>query len=430
MSLLDILTGGKSGEASADEDAALAAIQGVQTPTQAQLTLPELQQYVSAGLMTPAQATAALQSSNAYDNTQTDPATREAEMSALNQMQDVSDSGGMTGEMKAQLAAALNTANTNTQGERGSIMDSLAQRGVSNSLMGPAAQMAASGQDAQTANLAATQSAGQAEQNALTAMSQSGALAGNIHNQDYTEQANKAAAQNAINQWNAQNTTQNNQFNAQNQQASNLYNTQNAQTVGNANTENANARTQYNAQLPQNVYNDQMQKAQAEANVNAGKAGVATGQGNQNFEVAGGLTGLGATTLFGGNNFGGSGNAPGGSGGSSEGQGIGTSFSQLGSGSAGAGSAANEAEMLSKGGPVPGHAQVSGDSPRNDTVPARLSPGEVVIPRSQAQNPNLAKQFVQHLLRQKQAVKPVHPHDVRSVLDALSSRREAANGLG
>lgn len=426
MSLLDVITGGKDQEANAALNQALQNITAVSAPTKEDLTLPELRQYVSTGQMTPAQAIAALQGSNAYDTANVDPATREAEMSALSQMQDVSDSGGMTGEMKAQLSAALNTANTNTQGERGSILDSLAQRGVSNSLMGPAAQMAASGQDAQTANLAATQSAGQAEQNALTAMSQSGTLAGNIHNQDYTEQANKAAAQNAINQWNAQNTTQNNQFNATNQQAANLHNTENAQTIGNANTQNANARTQYNSvTAPQTAYQDAMQKAQAQAGVGSQQASQATGQGQQNAGIFGALTGAGALTLFGGDQLG-TGNTGGSSGGG------GGMFSSLGSGS-GASSGAADAEAgmaAAHGAIVPGHAQVSGDSPRNDTVPARLSPGEVVIPRSQAQSPELAKQFVQHLLRQKQAVKPAHPHDVRSVLDALSSRREEANGLG
>jgi hypothetical protein len=34
------------------------------------------------------------------------------------------------------------------------------------------------------------------------------------------------------------------------------------------------------------------------------------------------------------------------------------------------------------GGHVMGHAQVEGDSEQNDTVPAMLSPGELVIPRS------------------------------------------------
>lgn len=46
---------------------------------------------------------------------------------------------------------------------------------------------------------------------------------------------------------------------------------------------------------------------------------------------------------------------------------------------------------------IPGNAKVSGDSPKNDTVPAKLSPGEVVLPRSvmQARDPaSAAAKFV------------------------------------
>lgn len=42
--------------------------------------------------------------------------------------------------------------------------------------------------------------------------------------------------------------------------------------------------------------------------------------------------------------------------------------------------------QLKTGGAVPGKAQVSGDSEKNDTVAAKLSPGEVVIPRSVMQS--------------------------------------------
>lgn len=45
------------------------------------------------------------------------------------------------------------------------------------------------------------------------------------------------------------------------------------------------------------------------------------------------------------------------------------------------------------GGPVQGQAQVAGDSLKNDTVPAMLSPGEIVIPRSHAMDPDLAAEF-------------------------------------
>jgi len=45
-------------------------------------------------------------------------------------------------------------------------------------------------------------------------------------------------------------------------------------------------------------------------------------------------------------------------------------------------------EALKAGGHVPGHASVKGDSLKNDTVHAMLSPGEIVIPRSVAQSAN------------------------------------------
>lgn len=59
---------------------------------------------------------------------------------------------------------------------------------------------------------------------------------------------------------------------------------------------------------------------------------------------------------------------------------------------------------MKSGGPVPGKAQVKGDSPKNDTVKALLSPGEVVIPKSvmESKDPvSGASQFVAALLKKK-----------------------------
>lgn len=55
----------------------------------------------------------------------------------------------------------------------------------------------------------------------------------------------------------------------------------------------------------------------------------------------------------------------------------------------------------SKGGKIGGKPQVDGDSEKNDTVPAMLSPGEIVIPRTKAHDPEKAKEFVDHLLKSK-----------------------------
>lgn len=66
--------------------------------------------------------------------------------------------------------------------------------------------------------------------------------------------------------------------------------------------------------------------------------------------------------------------------------------------------AAAVAAGAAHGAMVPGKAAVSGDSPKNDTVPAMLSPGEVVIPRSIAQAedaPEKAAEFVRAIRRSK-----------------------------
>lgn len=46
------------------------------------------------------------------------------------------------------------------------------------------------------------------------------------------------------------------------------------------------------------------------------------------------------------------------------------------------------AHALSRGGPVPGKPRVFGDNEKNDVVPAKLSPGEIVIPRSVTEGPD------------------------------------------
>lgn len=60
--------------------------------------------------------------------------------------------------------------------------------------------------------------------------------------------------------------------------------------------------------------------------------------------------------------------------------------------------------LAESGGHVPGQAEVRGDSPKNDIVPAMLSPGEIVIPRSILEHEHageMAKSFVEGILAGK-----------------------------
>lgn len=63
---------------------------------------------------------------------------------------------------------------------------------------------------------------------------------------------------------------------------------------------------------------------------------------------------------------------------------------------------------MKAGGTVPGKAKVSGDSLKNDTVPAMLSPKEIVLPRSITLSddaPDKAKAFVEAILNHKKGLK-------------------------
>lgn len=62
-----------------------------------------------------------------------------------------------------------------------------------------------------------------------------------------------------------------------------------------------------------------------------------------------------------------------------------------------AGATAFGMNAMAEGGQVPGQAEVEGDSYANDKVPIMASPGEIVLPRSVASDPDKAKEFVAHL---------------------------------
>lgn len=79
------------------------------------------------------------------------------------------------------------------------------------------------------------------------------------------------------------------------------------------------------------------------------------------------------------------------------------------------------------GGPVPGQAQVKGDSEDNDTVPAMVSPGEVVLPRSVTQSgnaPDKAAEFVRHLQE-----KEGKQQGYKAVADSKKSLKDRVDNL-
>jgi hypothetical protein len=82
-----------------------------------------------------------------------------------------------------------------------------------------------------------------------------------------------------------------------------------------------------------------------------------------------------------------------------------------------------------KGGEIKGRAHYGGDTRSNDTVPALLSPGEIVLPRSVAQDedaPEKSKKFVEAIKKQK---KPAGKASIAAALARIQELEARLNAM-
>lgn len=257
--------------ATSARQAALQQWLAVNVPDPAQQAI-ELQRYQVTGQLSPELESAFQQSQTNLKNMQIDPTSRAAEVGALTQMQDVANSGGMDAEAKQQLQQGINATNANEAGQRGAIEQNFAARGVGGSGAQLAAELQASQGDANQAASVGQSAAASAEQRALQAMSASSNMASNLNSQDYTQAANAAAAQDAINRFNTQNQQQVANANVTATNNAKAANLANAQAVANANTGVANQQETFNKGLYQQQFENEARKASGSANAENGVA--------------------------------------------------------------------------------------------------------------------------------------------------------------
>ena len=413
------ITGGSNSAAQSELANALAQIEAIQTPTANQLDLSQLAQYTNAGTLNPALMNAAQQGASAYNQSNLSAVPVQDVQGAITQLQGIASANGMTPQEQSQIAQALAAANTNEAGQRGAIQQQFANMGDPQSLIAAALANQTEGQQAQNSYLSALQAQSNAAQNALTATSEVGTLGGQLNQQQQNWASQVANAANQINQYNTANVQQQNVQNQATQQAANTYNTQNAQNISNQNVQGQQA-VQYQNQVeaPQESASLALQKGGLEAGVGESQANQQTAAGQQSAGLLGSLIGgaatLGAAAIaaWSGGEIG---HAEGGYADDTRPKGSmipATPFAEGG-----------RIEMR-QGGRVPGVERVVGDSPINDTVHARLSPGEVVIPKTVAKQPTLLPQFLQAKVPEM-AAKLSEPTsvDIGKVFKALSDLR-------
>lgn len=216
--LIDSLSGAdkdKKKQSNALDDA-LSTWQGLDTPEYNNIdyVAPEYAGDVLAQLMGPAddisvdpvEATtiqASTMGDSAFNDISSDPRLREAQLSALSELEGISEAGGMTAADEANMNRMISQVNQQDRGRREAIQQNMARRGMGGSGMELLAQMQNSQASTDRASQQGLDIQGMAQARALEAMMQSGQLAGGIRGQDFGEAAQKAAAQDAIAQFNA-----------------------------------------------------------------------------------------------------------------------------------------------------------------------------------------------------------------------------------
>lgn len=353
--------------------AALNEISQVQVPDAESLKV-KLQQLVQQGVMTPEQAQAATVEYNAYDNVTANPEARSAQMEALQGLHDQYSNGGLTDTDRSRIQATLDEVNNNQRGQDQAITQDARRRGVSGSGLEMAQRMMSQQNSASQAGRQGMDIAAMAEQAKMAALEKAGTLGGQIEDRQYGQDSSKAAAQNAINQFNATSQQQVALTNMAARNAAKATNLAEKQRVADTNTNMENSNRVRNTELLHQSYTDKLEKAKAVAGALSGAGQAAQTASNAstkwNADLIGGASNAAAT--YGAS--GGFSSAP-----PANVMQVAPGYTTL------TGSERDKYKPLgyAKGGKVPGTAPFSGDDSRNDVVDARLSPGEVVVPRSE-----------------------------------------------
>jgi hypothetical protein len=397
MSLLDALTGGEDSQAQADLAQALQAIQGVQVPT-AQSMQYQLQQMVQTGQITPEMAQAYLQSPNAMLAENIPQQGTQAQEQAISEMLSAANAGGLTPQEQAQMQSIIQGLNTQEQGANAADVQSAAARGALTGGETLAAQLEGNQAADVNANQLGAETAANAYTQMLNELTSAGTAGQALQGQQNTQANTVAAATNAINQFNAaqQQGVENEDIAAKN--AAQAANTETQQGLEEQNVANQNAYAQYQAQLPEEVEQNEMQKAAAEAGVSENQGQQAVELGGQQAGLIGGLVGAAGD--------------------------VGAAYAPPTPVKAAEG---GEILKYLNGGVVDPEdprerARVAGNSTKNDLVPALLSSGEIVLPRTISQNPRPDR--VMQFLNRIRGPKMPHPDDTAHVLQALGRLRD------
>lgn len=223
---------------------------------------------------------------SAMEGISTDPRLRNAQMSALEQLAGLSETG-LGAEDKAAFNQLRRQVASEAQAQNQAVLQNAAAQGTLDSGNTLMAQLMAGQQSANRASQGADEIAAQAARARRDALAQYGNMAANMGQQDFNQRSQVAQSRDAISQ-----------FNAQNRQGVNQFNLQNKQDISNRRADTQNQQQMYNKGLIQQKFQNELGKATGQSGATQNIAnmyaqqGAAKAQGSAN--LTSGLIGAGA----------------------------------------------------------------------------------------------------------------------------------------
>lgn len=368
------ISSGDRGNAEASAQAALQALMSAGYPPDTSKALV-LEQFKQAGILTPEAEQSIMMGPSKVAGITEDPALRDSQMSALELLSQRA-TGGLNPEDRAKLNEIRNQLATEQNAKQQQIVQQFQMRGMGGSGAELAAALSSSQAGANQASQEGDRLAAMASQNALEAATRSGQLGGQVRSQDFDVNKTRSSAEDEMNRFNIQNQVAQQQRNVAARNRSGELNLGNQQDVMNKNTGMYNTELNRQNEARATDWRNKMDYAATLAGGHRSEQKRFEDRGQQTRDQYGAIGG-GLGSAF-GKGFGGQ-SAPAGGAKVQMDQGYAPEQAEydprrryLDSG---------KQYAMYDGGMVPGEPKYPGNHPENDTVDAKLSPGEIVLPK-------------------------------------------------
>lgn len=239
----------------------------INVPTKNELAYV-LDQYVSLGVISPEDVPLLTQDPSTLESFLEDPEVVASQLQSMKKMEQLGE-GKLTDVDRANMAQQMQMEAQQERANREAILSNARSRGVAGSGLEMAAQLQGEQEAANRASRAATDVNVAAQNRGIQALSQAGQMAGNIRSQEMDVAARKAAAQDAINQFNTANAQSIARTNVEAKNAAQAANLANAQRIAEANVNQTNEQRRIAADAAEQAFQNKISQI-------SGKSGLAS----------------------------------------------------------------------------------------------------------------------------------------------------------